>query len=374
MDRRQWGYAAVSAALVGASSAPQGPLVALLTAAEPQVRRTHTTIEGDSFLVNDRPTYAGRSWRGKSIEGLLLNARFVQATFDDLNVDTRSRWAYPDTKTWDPRRNTREFLEQMPIWRKAGLLSFTLCLQGGSPEGYSKDQPWENSAFDAQGKLRAEYLARLELILDRADELGMTVILGYFYFGQDQRLEEESAVIRAVTEATEWLVAKGYRNVLVEIANECDNAKYDHAIIQPKRVGELIALAQKIGKPIDLKVGVSHNGGRVPSQELIAASDFVLLHGNGVAEPSRIGAMVEQVRRSPAYRPKPILFNEDDHFDFDQEENNFQVALAHRASWGYFDPGKSNYVDGYQCPPVNWSASTDRKRAFFKLLAEITGS
>ena len=34
-------------------------------------------------------------------------------------------------------------------------------------------------------------------ILDRADELGMVAIVGYFYFGQDQRLKDEAAVSRA---------------------------------------------------------------------------------------------------------------------------------------------------------------------------------
>ena len=38
---------------------------------------------------------------------------------------------------------------------------------------------------------------RLELILNRADELRMVVILGYFYFGQDQILENEQSVINA---------------------------------------------------------------------------------------------------------------------------------------------------------------------------------
>lgn len=32
------------------------------------------------------------------------------------------------------------------------------------------------------------------------------------------------------------------------------------------------------------------------------------------------------------------------------------------------------FDDGYQSVPVNWSLSSQRKRGFFKLLAEITGS
>ncbi len=44
-----------------------------------------------------------------------------------------------------PERNVREFLEALPEWRKHGVLAFTVNLQGGSPEGYSKSQPWENT-------------------------------------------------------------------------------------------------------------------------------------------------------------------------------------------------------------------------------------
>src|SRR5262245_56480102 len=77
-------------------------------------RRTEVSIRGDAFLINGKPTYAGRFWQGKKIEGLLMNTRMVQGIFDDLNPETRGRWAYPDTKQWDPERNTREFVAVMP--------------------------------------------------------------------------------------------------------------------------------------------------------------------------------------------------------------------------------------------------------------------
>jgi hypothetical protein len=65
--------------------------------------------------------------------------------------------------------------------------------------------------------------------------------------------------------------------------------------------------------------------------------------------------------------------NEDDHFDFDRPLNNMLAAIGEHASWGHFDPGKSDCVDGYQCPPVNWQINTPRKRAFFDLVKEVTG-
>jgi hypothetical protein len=354
----------------------------LLTAAilsRPQARRSRQTavaIDGERFLINGRPTYAGRAWHGHRIEGLLMNSRMVQGIFDDLNPDTRAQWAYPDTGTWDPERNTREFIAAMPEWRRRGLLAITLNFQGGSPQGYSQSQPWHNSAFEADGSLRPAYVQRLERILDRADELGMVVILGYFYFGQDQRLTNDEAVRRAVRNATGWLHDRGYRHVLVEIANECDNRAYEQPLIRAPRVHELIELVKSITRDgYRFPVSVSFNGGSIPTPNVVAAADFILMHGNGVGDPDRLARMVREVRTVQGYRPVPIVFNEDDHFDFDKPRNNFAAAIGEYASWGYFDYRMKGegFDEGYQSVPVNWGISSARKRGFFTLLQEMTG-
>jgi hypothetical protein len=173
------------------------------TAADQSVRQTTVRIAGEDFLINDQPTYAGRSWKGHRIEGLLLNSRMVQAIFDDLNPETAKRWAYPDTGKWDPERNVREFVAAMPEWQRHGLLAVTVNFQ-----------------------------------------------------------------------------------------------------------------------------------------------------------------------------PMPILINEDERENFEQPTNNFTVAIGEHVSWGWFDyrrPGEG-MVEGYQSPPVNWGLASERKRAFFKLCAEITGT
>lgn len=337
--------------------------------------RTEVSIVGDKFHLNGRPTYAGRVWQGKTIEGLLFNSRMVQATFDDLNPETRDRWAYPDTGVWDADRNLREFLAAMPEWRKHGLLAITVNLQGGSPQGYSREQPWHNSAFTATGELRPDYFARLEQVLAQADRLGMVVIVGYFYFGQDQRLQDEAAVTRAADAATNWLLDRRFRNVLVEVNNEC-NVKYDHDILKPDRVHELIERVRRTTREgRRLLVGTSYGGGTIPRENVVRASDFLLLHGNGVGEPAKIASMVRRTREVPGYRPMPILFNEDDHFDFDRPTNNFTAAVGEFASWGYFDfrLAGEGFDHGYQSVPVNWGISSPRKLAFFRLLSEITG-
>jgi hypothetical protein len=349
----------------------------LLAVDDATSRQTKVSIQDDKFLINGKLTYAGRTWNGKSIEGLLMNSRMVQATFDDRNAETRTRWAYPDTKTWDADRNTREFIEQIPEWRQHGLLAVTLNLQGGSPEGYSKSQPWHNSAINADGSLEEATMNRLAKVIEAADRQGMIIILGLFYFGQDQRVENEKAVRASVDQAVDWIAARKYTNVMIEINNECDVKSYDHEILKPERVHELIAQAKERSttKGHKLLVGTSYGGGTIPRANVVKASDFLLIHGNGVKDPKRIGEMIRQTRSVEGYRPMPILFNEDDHFDFDKPTNNFLEAIGEYASWGYFDYRMKGegFDEGYQSVPVNWRTSSERKKGFYQLLSKITG-
>jgi hypothetical protein len=350
-------------------------LVQIHAAASQPKRKTEVSIVGEKFYVNGKPTFEGRSWNSYQIEGLLPNSRMVQGIFDDLNAQTQSRWTYPDGKKWNANRNTKEFIKAMPQWKKHGLLAFTINLQGGSPEGYSKDQPWHNSAIDENGELRADYMKRLERILDRADRLGMVVMLGIFYFGQDERLKDEAAVIKAVDHTVQWLFDHNYRHVLLEINNEC-NINYNHAILQPDRVHELIEQVKNTTRNgRRFLVSTSYGGGTIPKPNVVKTSDYLLLHGNGVADPQRIRGMVEETRLVEGYVPKPVVFNEDDHFNFDQPMNNFVAATSAYASWGFFDfrMKDEGFDEGYQSIPVNWGISSARKRGFFTKLKEITG-
>jgi hypothetical protein len=164
--------------------------------------------------------------------------------------------------------------------------------------------------------------------------------------------------------------------VLVEINNEC-NVRYDHAILKPDRVHELIQrVRDKDYNGRRFYVGTSYGGGTIPRENVVRVSDFLLLHGNGVSNPDRIAEMVRQTRAVPGYFAKPILFNEDDHFDFDKPKNNFLAAIGEYASWGYFDfrMKAEGFDEGYQSVPVNWGISSERKRGFFGLLARITSS
>jgi hypothetical protein len=336
--------------------------------------RTKVSIEGEQFYINGTVTYPGRTWEGNKIEGLLFNSRMVQGIFDDLNPETRARFAYPDTNEWDPERNTNEFVAAMPSWYDAGMLAFTLNLQGGSPLGYG-NQGWINSTFDENGDLRQPYMNRLKRILDRADSLEMVVILGYFYFGQDEHLRDETAVIHAVDRITNWLLEEGYQNILVEINNEA-NVRYDHDILKPDRVHELIERVQAMkAEDRRLFVSTSYGGGFLPLPNVVSVSDFILLHGNGMHDPKSIGELVQNTRKVEGYTPKPVLFNEDDHYNFESDTCNLVMAVQEYASWGYFDYRMEGegFNSGFQSVPVDWRINSPRKIAFFNKVREITG-
>lgn len=389
----------------------------LLEAAPTPKRHTKVSIQGDQFLLNGKLSYKGRFYKGMKIEGLLMNARVVQGIFDDLNPVTRDRWKYPDTGKWDPERNTNEFVAAMPEWRRNGLLAFTINLQGGTPNGgggagrggsggrqgfaggsggrgggragsggfpaVNLAQTLENTAIDPDGGLRDANMARLARILDRADELGMVAIVGYFYVGQEARIKDEAAVRRAILNVTNWLLERDYGNLLVEVANECNLFRV-HDILKPARIDEAIKLVKSVqynGRR--LLAGTSWGGPTSSRPEgsdspvtpnVVQASDFLLIHGNGPDDMGLLQRMIHDTRKISTYRTMPVLINEDPHYDFTAPNNFMLTAIKEYVSWGIYDQGNNNYIDGFQSPPVNWSINTERKKDFFALVKEVTGS
>ncbi len=343
---------------------------------------TTVSITNGGFALDGTPTYAGRSWNGHRIEGLLFNSRMANAIADDENPSTRGAWSYADDE-WDAERNTREFIAALPSYRAHGLLAVCLNLQGGSPQGYSWHQPWKIGGFAPDGALKPGWTARLEKVIAACDRLGMVVILGLFYGKQSGTLRDEAAVKAAVANAVDWLAARKAGNVLLEIGNEVDLPVFAHDIIAAARCHELIALAKARGAG-RLLVGTSLITLGAPPAAILAAADFLLPHGNPVhgpdgpmqPSPHGIRLQVARWRAASGYRGQPIVYNEDDHYDFDKRDNHFVAAIESGASWGFFDYRRirERFEDGFQSLPVDWTISSSRKRGFFSLLKEITGA
>ena len=359
---------------------------------------TQIAVAEQAFHLDGRPTYAGRTFEGRPIEGLLFNVRAVQATFDDAYPTTRRHWAYPDTGVWDPQRNTDAFCAALPTWRDHGVLAFTINFQGGGPlyvpEIYGA---YDNNGFTPDGDIVPAYAARIAQVLDRADALGMAVIVGLFYWVSVQRMANEQAIWRAAHQALDWLADTGHRNLLIEVANEVD-VVYDrtgYGIFHPARTHEMVARLKEHHPEmlISTSGGGAHveSGRGMPSRDLVATADLILLHGNGT-RPAQLEAAIRAVRDLPEFgrHPKPIVINEDS-----PAVPNLEAAWRHYASWGYYDQGfegqgEDPYVhyaprprwadqplaelNGYQTPPVNWEINTPFKCAFFARVAEITGA
>src|SRR5260370_38012743 len=82
-----------------------------------------------------------------------------------------------------------------------------------------------------------------------------------------------------------------------------------------------------------------------PPSAILATADFLLPHGNrihgplGATQPSPHGIRLQVTnwRAAAGYRGQPIVYNEDDHFEFDKPDNHFVAAVESGASWGFFD-------------------------------------
>lgn len=355
---------------------------------------TTVSIQGEKVYIDGQPTYAGRSYEGRPVEGLLFNVRAVQATFDDANHGTRQLWKYPDTGRWDPERNVTEFMAALPQWKAHGVLGFTINFQGGGgrylPEVYDT---YLNNGFTNQGDIKPDYADRIRRVLDRADELGMVVILGMFYWKQTLKMDGAPAAWAAVENALSFLRGTGHKNVMIELANETDihfgmpDFTMEGA---PKMLAHFKNRYPEFLISTSYVVGYQLKEGKEVPADFIQACDFIMPHGNGLG-PDRLGPALDALKNSPAFlaAPKPVIINEDS-----TGIPNMDAAFERYVSWGYYDQGfndeqrqHDHWIDlpwppreknvaelsGFQTPPVNWTINTDRKRAFFNRVAKITG-
>jgi hypothetical protein len=356
--------------------------------------RTRVGVHGSQFTINGHPTYtpaAGFPNADPNIAGTLLNVRAVQAIFDDANYPAHGSrenpypthsmgsvdFDYPDGK-WDAERNLREFIAALPEWRRAGLLAFTVNLQGGGPTdgNYGErtpHQPHLNSGFDKEGNLKPAYADRLRRAIEAADKLGMVVIVGFFYQGQDERIEivpDDRYARQAVVNGMNFLKSLPYRNILVEINNETSVSGYSHPLLQPNGIYELVRLAQETGGK-EIPVSMSWSGGiqprGSPGDRALRAVDYVMFHTNGLT-PEGVRERIHAMRRWAGY-DRPVMINEDGVSTF-----NLRAAAGERVGWGYYDQGWNDYLHGFQSPPTNWRISTPVKWLFFEQVAKLTGS
>jgi hypothetical protein len=277
---------------------------------------TTVSIDGTQWQISSKTTYPGTA-----AEGLLMNVRMVNSTFED-----RKRTDF------DSDKNTARFISKIPEYSSYGVRAFTLNLQGGFP-GY---EGAVNSAFRPDGTLRENYLSRIKRVIEECDKSGMVVILGLFYQRQDQILRDKQAVKSGVVNAVNWVKENGFTNVVIEIANEYEHGGFDYDIIKTAEGEvELIRLAKKTMP--GLLVSASGMGNGRMNGLIAKEADFILIHFNGTKVediPKRINALKKY--------NKPIVCNEDDKIG-NEAVLALQACVENGCSWGFMHSKLNQY-------------------------------
>lgn len=294
---------------------------------------TRLSVDGSRWYLDGRVTYPGAP-----AEGLLMNVRMVNATFEDRH-----------RSDFDADANARCFIEQIEDYIGHGVRAFTLCLQGGTP-GYEGAL---NSAFEPDGSLRDDYLARVRTVIRACDAAGAAVILGLYYQRQSGVLRDEAAVRQGVVNAARWVAGEGLENTALEIANEFGHPGFKHAILKdPSGQAALIRLARETVPGLLVSSSSLGHGRLAP--EVAEASDFCLIHYNETP-------LEEVPQRIAALRPygKPIVCNEDTKVG-EEGARVAEVSVREGASWGLMlEPVNQRYpfvFRGHEDDPVVYAA------------------
>jgi len=308
--------------------------------------------EARAFYVREgkgpwRKTYTGKQFRPEAA-GRLMNLRIAQGLFDD-------EWL--TEAPFNPEENTNRLIAALDTYREHGILAINVSLQAGNA-GYAREcelvkrQPQAKfgpgkgcltSAFRPDGSLKEPWLRRLLRLQRELDRRGMILDLMYFYQGQDEVLENTTAIDRAVRNATDWLIDNNCRNVIIEIANEHDVDRYDHDKYIHREMGSLIELARsrfaEKKASFRLPVSASTGGSMRVFEGVRDHADLVFFHGNGQKPEPKRKRTVELV--ADPTMPGPIVMNEDDNgrditpATLAQELASFDALFQNGSSWGY---------------------------------------
>ena len=310
----------------------------------------------DKITINGELTYSDIPGTRPENYGLLMNARFIQGIFDDrADVRRFSRFGY----SWDADENTDGLIRALSEWKRYGLLAFTVGLQGGMPVLTISNKTIDNNPYSEDGtRVNPEYLDRLDRLITAADQLGMVVIVSLLYQGQSARMRDGRCIRNAVKGGCNFLRGRGYKNVLIEVANEHDVGQFkNHPLVfYPDGIASLIDLARR--ESGGMLVGSSSGGIRF-YPEVCEASDIILVHGNGGTEQTYYN-MIRDVKALDLNRP--IVCNEDS-----PRFTQLKVAYQTGTSWGYYNTHTK------QEPPADWSVTAGEDYFFAWRMADGLG-
>lgn len=291
-------------------AAVEGPL-------ETEVAVTTGAMLNESLSVSDydvRSVYisynGGTTWEETysqspslpAAQGKMVTARMVQAAFFNSGSFDQSM------DDADADANTQHFIDQMPAYRASGVLCWVVSLEGGNPINQAADPNIDQTGFsyrtNADGAtsvfladgtgFKTGRIERVEALIEAAAEQGMIVCLALFYSRQAAWLATQADYRNAMETVTDWLITKGYKNVVIDLANEAgadlggnwtSNAP-DCNFLTDAGVAEEIAYFKSLwdGQPWRPAIGCSSRS--KPGQLTMDESDIHWFHGNVAGTPT----------------------------------------------------------------------------------------
>ncbi len=278
----------------------------------------YLTFSGTSTLLDGATINAG-----SNAEGMVMNARMVQATVDHTD----------QVATWDADQNTADFIAALPDYRLHGLNAITINCQGGLYRR-SAGETYDAGAFNSDGSIKTAHSARIVDAVNAMLTEGIIPVIGIFYFRQDQVLTDITAVNNAVANV-ETMLAEYKPFVILEVINEASHSLVDFTELNENNVNTYVDDLVTNG----WFATFSMTPGSIPSLSQQSNGQIVFLHGNN-RTAAQIGSMASSAISTHS---KPVMFNEDGPSDSSSSYttteyiDHLQAAIAEGVGWGYYD-------------------------------------
>ena len=347
-------------------------------------------FKSDRFYVRGsrgsswQPTYSGTPYR-RQARGKLMLVRLAQSLFDDERLEEQA---------FDPDRNTQQVIDALDFYKQHGVLAISVGLQGDNPRygetinGVSRNRAAKSaaktsalvSAFRSDGSLKAEWLGRLERLLNAANQRGMVLCLTYFHPGQDEIFESPNAIAAAAKNITDWLIKKDFRNVVINVADEwdLDGRSWGHARFIPENIDRFVELIRERFNHADytLPIGASSSGSMRYPDSLAQVCDVVLLHGNGRTPAEKLGRLRHfQATRRALWMVQDDNGQETTLANLAREKASADALFEGGAGWGFTPWKQAHRFPFIYLPDPNSefgddTMETKRDAAYFRAVLE----
>ena len=311
----------------------------------------------DRFYVRGGPSSAWQLSYGDSrfrrrVRGSLAMVRVTQGIFDDEWLSERA---------YDPAANTNRLIEQLEVYKQHGIGGIVVGLQGGDPgyaqevngvgRGASADLGEKSgalvSAYNSDGSLKDEWMARLDKLISAANKHGLVVCLVLFQQDQDESLASREAIVAAAGNIARHLIETNARNVMLDVADAWDEPEghWDHRRFIPRFVEYLIRAVRDEFQHADftLPIGASSGSGMLYPMSLARLCDMVLLQGDG-----RTAA--DKLARSRQFKQygRPVLMVSDSNgemsttAELEREQAIAEAYMLGASGWSYVPSRTAN--------------------------------